>query len=719
MTAPSTSIDKERLQLRLEIGHESQMLIPIGAPVPPPGTHTHRWTVFVRPLSPQASLDQSVVQKVVFQLHEDFPNPKRTLTVPPYEVTETGYAGFIIPIYIHFINCRREYYLEYDMNLKYAPKDKVTEIRTLEFREPKPDLKARLLKAGAEVVTLAKKSKQASSTPTDSFASVFGETIHLHAAPLVQPILKRTTLIKAPSKPAPSKTMETTKISTPDQVTNIKPNETKLSNSIDQQKERPLSKNDLSHHQMDTLKFSSLKKDRLKMAEDAAPSLSPAHSACSMKISIPKVEKLTKKKDPEHSTKSMDGKSLNGVTLPKKVSLKLKLEPSTVTSRSSPLPLKFDEPKDPKRHKKRKKEKDVMPIEENGRHSDCPTPVSMPRLEAEVASTSSDTTRSIIDCSNKRTTSPHTSAASSKKTEISRLSPLFCAASPSYSPTGEDAPQVVVSRRPLPTSSFLPPETSTRPAVVLPSLNADQSLLDKSKKSTKRKKSANHHRDDKISNNGSAPRQRKRRKSKRTDSGVESDTSSTSDHGPSSSSLDRALAPTPPMLLAAYGKSQATTPGHFAMGSSSNGVSQHHNDVTPQLECNASSGPQDASMDDDSSQQHAVTSSQTQATSSSLRNDRPVDNAKLRRLMSLQRRIMTLQNEHVAQRVVDLLANNDDEHFSKLEQHQSDSPVLHCTEADFEFDLFALSDHVVEKLFDLMEETALPINNNKVASSLC
>ena len=53
---------------------------------------------------------------MVFTLHPDFPDPIRTVKVPPFEVSETGYAGFSIPITITF-SCHKKITIVYDMNL--------------------------------------------------------------------------------------------------------------------------------------------------------------------------------------------------------------------------------------------------------------------------------------------------------------------------------------------------------------------------------------------------------------------------------------------------------------------------------------------------------------------------------------------------------------------------------------------------------------------------
>lgn len=53
----------------------------------------------------------------MFELHPDFPNPRRVVKEPPFEVTEMGYAGFSIPLHITFTGAAKVYKLTYDMNL--------------------------------------------------------------------------------------------------------------------------------------------------------------------------------------------------------------------------------------------------------------------------------------------------------------------------------------------------------------------------------------------------------------------------------------------------------------------------------------------------------------------------------------------------------------------------------------------------------------------------
>ncbi|KAI8056765.1 yeats family-domain-containing protein [Syncephalis plumigaleata] len=62
--------------------------------------HTHRWTVQVRGIG---DTDLSgFIHSVTFTLHETYANPRREITKPPYEVTETGWGEFDVGIQIQF-----------------------------------------------------------------------------------------------------------------------------------------------------------------------------------------------------------------------------------------------------------------------------------------------------------------------------------------------------------------------------------------------------------------------------------------------------------------------------------------------------------------------------------------------------------------------------------------------------------------------------------------
>jgi YEATS domain-containing protein 4 len=57
--------------------------------------------VYVKPVPDGPSLD-AWLKKVVFVLHETFPNPVRTVENPPFSLEETGYGGFFIMVRLYF-----------------------------------------------------------------------------------------------------------------------------------------------------------------------------------------------------------------------------------------------------------------------------------------------------------------------------------------------------------------------------------------------------------------------------------------------------------------------------------------------------------------------------------------------------------------------------------------------------------------------------------------
>lgn len=65
-----------------------------------PSGHTHRWKVFVRGINDE---DISwMVKRVTFKLHSSFANANRVVESAPFEVEETGWGEFEIPIKVKF-----------------------------------------------------------------------------------------------------------------------------------------------------------------------------------------------------------------------------------------------------------------------------------------------------------------------------------------------------------------------------------------------------------------------------------------------------------------------------------------------------------------------------------------------------------------------------------------------------------------------------------------
>ncbi|CAO3582769.1 unnamed protein product [Absidia cylindrospora] len=115
--------------------------------------HTHKWTVMLKGLNNE---DLSYyIRKVVFRLHETYPNPLRTVEQPPFELTETGWVHFqvatsekSVTLYHHL----RLHPYEDDVNGQPWPKDKPVSsliYDELVFNEPTEAFKEILAKNNA------------------------------------------------------------------------------------------------------------------------------------------------------------------------------------------------------------------------------------------------------------------------------------------------------------------------------------------------------------------------------------------------------------------------------------------------------------------------------------------------------------------------------------------------------------------------------------------
>ncbi|KAI6182757.1 Protein ENL [Aphelenchoides bicaudatus] len=113
----------------LTIGHDVEKL-----DRPTRDGRTHKWKVFVRsPADYPDYTDRSFIKKVVFQLHTTFENPKRSIRQPPFELEETAYGCFNLPITIQFRNVEKTYSVNHDITL--SMKQKVTQIQNDQFIE--------------------------------------------------------------------------------------------------------------------------------------------------------------------------------------------------------------------------------------------------------------------------------------------------------------------------------------------------------------------------------------------------------------------------------------------------------------------------------------------------------------------------------------------------------------------------------------------------------
>ena len=89
---------KSVLEIILEFGHKAVLKeeeVKVGD-----CAYTHDWEVWVR--NPSDGKIENYLKKVVFNLHESFKNPVRTITKAPFKISEQGYGGFIIFIDLYF-----------------------------------------------------------------------------------------------------------------------------------------------------------------------------------------------------------------------------------------------------------------------------------------------------------------------------------------------------------------------------------------------------------------------------------------------------------------------------------------------------------------------------------------------------------------------------------------------------------------------------------------
>ncbi|CAI4036001.1 hypothetical protein SMKI_14G2130 [Saccharomyces mikatae IFO 1815] len=93
----------------------------MGSVKPPnaPAEHTHLWTIFVR--GPQNEDISYFIKKVVYKLHDTYPNPVRSIEAPPFELTETGWGEFDINIKIYFVEEANEKVLNFYHRLRLHP----------------------------------------------------------------------------------------------------------------------------------------------------------------------------------------------------------------------------------------------------------------------------------------------------------------------------------------------------------------------------------------------------------------------------------------------------------------------------------------------------------------------------------------------------------------------------------------------------------------------
>jgi len=148
-----------------EIGHESSV-----KNKRTPEGFTHDWELFVR--GADNTDIHFFVDRVVFHLHDTFPNPKRVVKEPPYVVKESGYAGFPLPIDIYVRNKDepRMIRFQYEIVLQdrgSPPMSKVN--RETYVFSPSEDFRRKLIKGGG-ISVLSHDGTEAKNNPSSSSA---------------------------------------------------------------------------------------------------------------------------------------------------------------------------------------------------------------------------------------------------------------------------------------------------------------------------------------------------------------------------------------------------------------------------------------------------------------------------------------------------------------------------------------------------------------------
>lgn len=157
----SSDADKRVYELQIEIGHKSS---PLSKKLT--NGYTHKWTAFVKGVNENKI--EHCIQKVVFQLHETFDNPLREIYEPPYQIKETGYAGFEIPISIYFRSKDKPNYASFvhDLNLLTNKEDKNSTVEKIKLCNPNREFEKLLIKSGAQLLNAGPKKSRSDSPPT-------------------------------------------------------------------------------------------------------------------------------------------------------------------------------------------------------------------------------------------------------------------------------------------------------------------------------------------------------------------------------------------------------------------------------------------------------------------------------------------------------------------------------------------------------------------------
>uniref|UniRef100_A0AC35UA65 AHD domain-containing protein n=1 Tax=Rhabditophanes sp. KR3021 TaxID=114890 RepID=A0AC35UA65_9BILA len=126
MTSNLSSVPKD-LVLPFVLGHSS-----VKFKKPNNQGHTHSWSICVKNPNGSTVKNKDLFSKVVYLLHQSFPEPKRVSTEPPFELHETGYGSFPMNVEVTFTGVKRSFLINYDLSLTNGePATKVSDQKVL------------------------------------------------------------------------------------------------------------------------------------------------------------------------------------------------------------------------------------------------------------------------------------------------------------------------------------------------------------------------------------------------------------------------------------------------------------------------------------------------------------------------------------------------------------------------------------------------------------
>ncbi|EDV35299.1 uncharacterized protein Dana_GF11496 [Drosophila ananassae] len=136
------------VEVQFKIGQKSKLR---SKKKPYPQDFTHDWEIYVQGVN-KADIS-AFVEKVVFVLHESFPNHKRVFKEPPYALQESGYAGFVLSVEIHLRNRLRkdpkQITYQYTLVLlSTGPHQHHVEVKTHIFEAPSEEFRTKLMRGG-------------------------------------------------------------------------------------------------------------------------------------------------------------------------------------------------------------------------------------------------------------------------------------------------------------------------------------------------------------------------------------------------------------------------------------------------------------------------------------------------------------------------------------------------------------------------------------------